>query len=106
MLNIQKELFWVFFLNNMKIYLIGKVHLLLKHDKFNLIFFRWLKFLFIPELLEFIKKNIDIFFYLFEFLRTPYPFFKNIIITFSVICNAEPLNIFFLFWFCIVCGLI
>lgn len=45
----------------MKIYLIGKVHLLLKHDKFNLIFFRWLKFLFIPELLEFIKKNIDFF---------------------------------------------
>lgn len=61
MLNIQKELFWGFFKNNMKIYLIGKVHLLLKHDKFNLIFFRWLKFLFIPELLEFIKKNIDIF---------------------------------------------
>lgn len=50
-----------FFLTKMKIYLIGKVHLLLKHDKFNLIFFRWLKFLFISELLEFIKKNIDIF---------------------------------------------
>lgn len=50
-----------FFLNNMKIYLIGKVHLLLKHDKFNLIFFRWLKFLFIPELLEFIKRILTFF---------------------------------------------
>lgn len=61
MLNIQKELFWVFFLNKMKIYLIGKVHLLLKHDKFNLIVFRWLKFLFISELLEFIKKILTFF---------------------------------------------
>lgn len=98
MLNIQKELFWVFFLNKMKIYLIGKAHLLLKHDKFNLKFFRWLKFLFISELLEFIKKILT-FFFLFEFLRTPYPFFKNIIITFSVICNAKPLNIFVCFGF-------